>query len=106
MFPVGRNLLTVPFSCWLEMPTLGRNHPVDRAMRLIVLNFSLIRLVFIIEDLNLHADECRVPLERGANANAVIGAGRELELKAQDEVGVFLIGVDVAAPLGLADNGA
>ena len=51
----------------------------------------------VVQHLNLHADIRRITLERSADADAVVGVLGQLELEPQDEVGVFLLGEEVAA---------
>src|SRR5204862_8139939 len=92
---VASDFLRVPFaSLFKEAPLAGKN-AVDRAMRLVILN-RLVSRVIVIEHLDFHADEGGIPFPRGADANAVVSAGSELEFEAEDEVGVFFFGVEVA----------
>lgn len=49
-------------------------------------------LVAVVEDLELHAHERRISLERAADGEAVVGPGGELEVEPQHEVAELLHG--------------
>ncbi len=53
----------------------------------------------IVEDLDLDAGVGGVALERRADADAVVGVRGQAHVEAEDEVGVFLLGVTIAAVL-------
>ncbi len=100
---VGDHLLGVPLAGRSQFAPPGRYHPVDRTVVLVRLQLGVL-LGVVVQDLQFHAHVGGVTLQRGADAQAVVGSRGEPELEAEDEVVVFGGGVQVpsaAAPLGI-----
>ena len=81
----GADFLGIPFAHGFEVAALGRHHAVDRAVNLMGLEFFESRRA-VVKDLQLHAGVSCVTSQGRADAQAVVRAGRELELEAQDEI--------------------
>ena len=92
----GADLLHVPCAQLAELDPLGRNDAVDRAV-LLVFAQSLVDGCVVVENLYLHAVIGGVDAHRRADADAVVDPFlHELEFEPQDEIGVLLLGVEVA----------
>ncbi len=114
VIPLQRSLL-VPFAGWQQEAAFGSNDAVDGAVILSWIEI-LIHGRLIVKHLDLHPDIGRIALQRGADADAVVCAGSQLEFKAVDEIGELLLCIDVttaaqfggdfhrAFPDGIADR--
>ena len=101
---LDRDLLGVPLPDRPQDAAARRHHAVDRAVVLVRLEAPVHRRA-VLEDLELHPDVGGVALERGADAEPVVGGRGQLELEAEDEVGVLLLRVQVPpAALGTDDD--
>ena len=76
---------------------MGGGDAVEGAVHLPGLEPALVLVVGVVEDLDLHAGESAFAFERAANPHAAVAGGGQLELKAEGEVGAWVLGVDVAA---------
>ena len=91
---------------------LGADAVIERTVILGRLQARLARrghlgvVAVAIEDLDLQAVGGGVAAERCAEGDAVVASRRKLELDADDAVLEFLLGQQVAALAGLADNRA
>ena len=92
---VGDHFFRVPFADRLQMARLGGGDAIDRAMPLPGLD-PLVLVRGVVDDLQFHANIGRVTLQRSTNPKSVVRTGRQLEFQPQHEVGIFLLGIDVA----------
>jgi len=95
--------LRVPLAHGLLGSTLAGHDVVDRAVVLLRAQVRVLRRA-VIEDLQLHAVVRGVALQRRADAHAVVAPGLELELEAEDEIRVLLLGQHHPAAFGGADQ--
>ena len=94
------HFLHVPLAGGLHRASLGRDHVVDAAVVLRVLQRAPLarQRRSLVDDLQFHPLVGGVALARRADAEAVVGAfGRHLELEPQHEVAVLLVGEQLAA---------
>src|SRR5260370_3494083 len=93
------NFLTVPLARRLLKPLSGGHDIVDRSMILGWPKFALINGSAVIEDLYLHALVRSVPLERRANADAVVRSFKQAELETQNEVRILFCSKQISATI-------
>src|SRR3990170_1826822 len=110
---VADDLLAVPLACLLGVTLLGRDDAVDRAVVLVGLQVKILgvrRIVvagaLVVEHLDFHAVQVRLAADLRADAHAVIAVLLQLDLEAEDEIGVLLLGEDVVVAVCLADEQA
>ena len=78
------------------LDALGGNDAIDGTVDLILAQ-ALVDGIVVVENLDLHAIVGSIDAVLGADADAVVDARtHKAELKAENEVGVFLVGVEVA----------
>ena len=94
--PLHGDLLRVPFPHRFLVAALRRKHVVDRPVVLRGLELRVLRAA-VVEHLDLHPDVRGVAHERRADPDAVVRVLGQLDVEAQNEVRVFLLGVQVSA---------
>ncbi len=96
----------VPLAGGTQIAALDGHHAIGRAAELPRVELGVERRV-VVEDLHLaHAQVGVVAAARIANGQAVVAGRRQAEVDPRGEIGVFLLGVDRAALLRLADDRA
>lgn len=85
---VGDDFLLIPLTDRFESSTRGRNKPIDRAVLLVWLQVFIFRMA-VVENLNFQAGVSGMSFSGGADADAVVSAGRKFEFKPQNEIAVF-----------------
>src|SRR5262245_59243706 len=106
----SNDFFAVPFARWLEKARLGRDDAIHGAVTLILLDV-LVAVGRVVDDLHPHAllrriDAPTLFLVRYTNPDAVIRAGRQLELELEMKITIFLHSRQIAIPLPLADDRA
>ena len=90
-----RDLLAVPLAHWLQAAPLRRDHAVDRAVHLPILQTGVFGMA-VVENLELHALEGGGALDRRADAQAVVRPGRQPEVEPEDKVAELTLREQVA----------
>src|SRR5687768_2686190 len=89
------HLLLIPLADWLEEPAFCRNYSIDRTMILIGLKIRIHRCG-VVQDLDLLTAVRSIAIERGMNAQAIVGARSKLEFKLENEIRILFCRVKIA----------
>ena len=103
------DLFVVPLAWGAEEAGLRADEVIDAAVVLVV--FQLLAgmglvVAVVVDDLDFEAVGGAVTTERCAQSDAVVAVLRDLHFKADDAVGVFFLGEQIAAFALFADDGA